>query len=268
MSTFVRLFRKSFLATLAVLLFSIIAPISSAADNVSLAGPSDCDANAIIRCGVHSTNDLMSKYQADPYVRAVYRHFGISQADMNNLLTTNVAGRVTRTGKVYINSQASAVATGAMTGGRQNMPGSTKVNTASGPFFMRPPSVSFQESSLPAFVSMKNGQFQFAVIASCGNAVMATPKAAPPAPATPTVQQAPTPTPTQTQSQTQNVVVETTQAVSAPTPVAAAPAAPAAPAKALVNTGSAIGAPLIAAFVTVGLGYTFFRWYTLSRLSG
>jgi hypothetical protein len=268
MSTFVRLFRKSFLATLAVLLLSILAPISSAADNVSLAGPSDCDANAIIRCGVHSTNDLMTKYQADSYVRAVYRHFGISQADMNDLLTTNVAGRVTRTGKVYITSQASAVATGAMTGGRQNMPGSTKVSTASGPFFMRPPSVSFQESSLPAFVSMKNGQFQFAVIASCGNAVMATPKAAPPAPATPTVQQTPA-TPTQTQSQTQNVVVETTQVVSTPAPVTVAPApAPAAPAKTLVNTGSTIGVPLLVALATVGLGYTFFRWYMLSRLSG
>jgi hypothetical protein len=261
---------------IALLGFSLItlSPVNAFADSITIAGPSDCDNNAIIRCGVHSTAALMSAYQSDPYTQAVFRHFSISQADMNNLMVNNVAGRVTRTGKVYINSQAQAVATGAMTGGRQNMPGSTKVNTKSGVFFMRPPSISFQESSLPAFVSMKNGQFQFAIIASCGNAVSAIPKPAPqptpaPAPAAP-VTPAPAPTPTQTQSQnqsqTQTVVVQTAPVVT-PTPVPApAIAAPVTPAKTLVNTGSSLALPVLSAMSAFGLGYYCFRKWMFSRL--
>jgi hypothetical protein len=241
---------------IALLGFSLItlSPVNAFADSINIGGPSDCDNNAIIRCGVHSTAALMSAYQSDPYTQAVFRHFSISQADMNNLMVNNVAGRVTRTGKVYINSQAQAVATGAMTGGRQNMPGSTKVNTKSGVFFMRPPSVSFQESSLPAFVSMKNGQFQFAIIASCGNAV--TPSPAP----------APTQTQSQNQSQTQTVVVQATPAVT-PTPVPApAIAAPVTPAKTLVNTGSSLALPVLSAMSAFGLGYYCFRKWMFSRL--
>jgi hypothetical protein len=261
---------------IALLGFSLItlSPVNAFADSINIGGPSDCDNNAIIRCGVHSTAALMSAYQSDPYTQAVFRHFSISQADMNNLMVNNVAGRVTRTGKVYINSQAQAVATGAMTGGRQNMPGSTKVNTKSGVFFMRPPSVSFQESSLPAFVSMKNGQFQFAIIASCGNAVSAIPKPAPqptpaPAPAAP-VTPSPAPAPTQTQSQnqsqTQTVVVQATPAVT-PTPVPApAIAAPVTPAKTLVNTGSSLALPVLSAMSAFGLGYYCFRKWMFSRL--
>jgi hypothetical protein len=273
-----RLPLRAWLTALLGLGLIALSPGNAFADSITIGGPSDCDNNAIIRCGVHSTAALMSAYQSDPYTQAVFRHFSISQADMNNLMINNVAGRVTRTGKVYINSQAQAVATGAMTGGRQNMPGSTKVNTKSGIFFMRPPSVSFQESSLPAFVSMKNGQFQFAIIASCGNAVSATPKPAPqptpvpvPAPAAP-VTPAPMPTPTQTQSQnqsqTQTVVVQTTPAVTpTPAPVPApAQAGTVTPAKTLVNTGSSLALPVLSAMSAFGLGYYCFRKWMFSRL--
>jgi hypothetical protein len=152
----------------------LVAPIiAPAANAISIGGPSDCDSNAIIKCGAHSTGALMSAYQSSAYVRGVYAYFGISQSDMAHLQSTNVAGHVDKDGKVYVDNRSNPVATGAVTGGRQDMPGSHKVNQGGAVFYVRPPSVSFQQNSLPAFVAVKNGQFQFAVIASCGNAVRA-----------------------------------------------------------------------------------------------
>lgn len=205
----------------------VIAPAVSA---ISISGPSDCDNNAIISCGAHSTGALVQAYNGSGYVQKVYAYFGISNADMANLQATNVAGRVTRDGKVFVDGRSDPVATNAVTGGRQNIAGSTQVNFQGITFFKRPPSVSFQQNTLPAFVSMKNGQFQFAIIASCGNAVRATPTMTPhaavaPAKAVSTPQAKPakpTPAPaapTQSQSQSQqqsqqvNVNNSTTQNV-------------------------------------------------------
>ncbi|MGH7193147.1 MAG: hypothetical protein ACREJM_06375 [Candidatus Saccharimonadales bacterium] len=199
------------------------------AANLSIGGPSDCDDNAIIRCGAHSVNELVNKYDDKAYVRGVYAAFGISNGDMAALPSNAVEGRVTKQGDVYAGGRL--VATNAITGGRQYITGSTKVNFNGAVFFSRPPSVSFVPDSLPAFVSMDNGSFRFAIIASCGNAVRATPvvtktavapakpvsKPKPPhqkpqkpapTPTQPTPTPAPqtqTPAPTQTQTQTQTV---------------------------------------------------------------
>ena len=164
------------LAAVFVSLSLIITPLVSAS-NVPIGGPSDCDNNAIIRCGVHSVGQLMDDYQGSAYVRAVYSAFGISNADIANLRQTAEVGTVTKQGEVLVNGQV--VARQAMTGGRQNIAGSTAVNVNGAKFFKRPPSVSFLSSSLPAFVAMSDGRFQFAVIASCGNAVSGTPTTPP-----------------------------------------------------------------------------------------
>ena len=150
-----------------------------AASAISIGGPSDCGGNAMIHCGAHSSEALTNAYNSRAYVRGVYAEFGITQGDIANLPSTNVAGRVTKDGNIFVDGQSNAVATNAVTGGRQNIPGSTKVNHQGAIFYRRPPSVSFQQASLPAFVSMQNGQFQFAVIASCGNAVSAQPVSPP-----------------------------------------------------------------------------------------
>jgi outer membrane biosynthesis protein TonB len=115
-------------------------------------------------------------------------------------------------------------------------------------FYQRPPSVSFQMDALPAFVSMKDGRFQFAILASCGNAVMATPRvvASKPRPAAPAVQPTPAPSPTpppaapaqmQSQSQNQQVVVQAPPATAAAAPTPAPTPAPAPVAQPLPNTG-------------------------------
>jgi hypothetical protein len=217
-----QLYRKEFItmfitvAGLLMLLLSLI--LAPAASAINIGGPSDCDNNAIIRCGAHSTGALINDYNSSAYVRGVYAEFGISQGDISNLPNTNVAGRVTKSGDVFIDGQSKPVATGAVTGGRQDIAGSTKVNHQGAVFYRRPPSVSFQQDSLPAFVAIQNGRFQFAVIASCGNAVSAQPTSPPkqhaavaPAHAVsrPKPQQ-PAPAPVQTQSQSQEVNVSNT----------------------------------------------------------
>lgn len=277
------------------LMLACVLTFAPAAGAISVGGPSDCDDNAIIKCGAHSTSELIADYNASAYVRGVYAFFGISNGDMSSLPGNDVAGSVTKNGNVFVNGQSKAVATNAVTGGRQNIAGSTRVNSGGAIFFVRPPSVSFQQDSLPAIISMKNGVFQFAVIASCGNAVKATPTQSPtpqavtPAPVKPktpvtrTTAPKPTPAPTQMQQQTQsqnqsvNVTNTNTQNVTAATPTpaaqptAAAPttsvqtsSAPAAQPTSLVNTGptGTIGAFLIA----VAAGVFGYRRYLIRKM--
>lgn len=282
--------KKLFTGSLIGLVFGLLLVSMPAASALTIGGPSDCDNNAIIKCGAHSTGALINAYQGDPYVQKSFAYFGISNADIANLPATNVSGRVTKDGKVFVDGQSQAVATNAVTGGRQNMPGSTQVNYQGITLFKRPPSVSFQQQSLPAFVAMKNGQFQFAVIASCGNAVRAQAVKQPPVavgqakavskpPAKPQPQPtkaAPAPTQTQSQSQSQsqsqevNVSNSNTQNIqTTQTTTPQSTAQPAAQETAtqptnLVNTGPT---GLVGLFLTVSLASTWvFRRFMTSRL--
>jgi hypothetical protein len=156
--------------------FAIVSLGSSLAGALTLSSGRDCDDNAVLRCGALTTGELQSKYHGTGVV-GIFNHFGISGQDINNIGSTAVAGQVTKSGNVMVNGQV--VATNAITAGRQNMPGSTLVMAGGVKFYQRPPSVSFASSSLPSFVVMKNNQFAFAIIASCGNPVAATPVAKP-----------------------------------------------------------------------------------------
>jgi len=145
------------------------------AENLSFNTVTDCDANAVIRCGSVTTAQLISRYNngtstnSAKSIHDIYSSFGISSSDIQTIGTTAVAGRVTKSGAVFINGTSTAVATGAVTAGRQNIAGSTAVTRNGTTFFKRTPSVSFQSNSLAAFVVMKNGTFQFAVLAACAN---------------------------------------------------------------------------------------------------
>lgn len=156
----------------------------------------DCDNNAVIYCGVSTIGDLASKYNngdghnSAASIQHIYSWFGISSNDMQSLDTTAKNGKVTDKGNVYFGDDL--VATDAVTGGRQNMTGSTAQSNQGTNFYSRPPSVSFQSQSLDAYVIMKNGVFQFAVLKSCGNPVKATAKPAP----QPQPKPQPTPQPT------------------------------------------------------------------------
>jgi LPXTG-motif cell wall-anchored protein len=181
----------------------------------------DCDDNAVIKCGADSTQELIQKYNNQADVRAIFDSFGISPAEVARIGSTAVAGIVNRDNQVVVNGEV--VATGAMTAGRQNMSGSTAISAGGTTFYKRPPSVSFQTQRLKAFVVMTgDGRFAFAILGSCGNPVIATPKQpkpqtqpkpqpTPPAPTqpkpqpqAPTPQPAPAPAPQQNNNQQQN----------------------------------------------------------------
>lgn len=136
-------------------------------------GARDCDANAVIYCGVMSPEELQTKYAGNASVANIFNHFGISAADISRMNTTAQPGEITKSGNVLVNGKV--VATGAVTAGRHNMPGSTKVTFKGTTFYTRSPSVSFGSGTLPALVVMENGRFAYAVLASCGNPVKAKP---------------------------------------------------------------------------------------------
>jgi LPXTG-motif cell wall-anchored protein len=185
-------------------------------------------------CG-HSASELRQLYtRVDTDVTA------------KNIMNGNTTyGAVTKSGQVVVAGKV--VATNAISYGRTDLSGSQAVGSSGDPLYGRPPSVSFLSNSLPAMVHITNGTFRYAIIESCGNLIMATPKVvavAKPAP-TPTPAPAPAVTPPpavnvtqiqyQTQSQTQ------TQTTAPVTTVAAKPAPAAAPAAAtspLPQTGA------------------------------
>ena len=104
---------------------------------------------------------------------------------------TAEVGSVTKSGEVILDGKV--VATKAVTAGRLNISGSTKHTNNGTVYYTRPPSVSFLNNSLSAYVVMDNGKFKYAVLISCGNPVVGTPKVVTP---TPTPTKKPTPTPT------------------------------------------------------------------------
>jgi hypothetical protein len=164
--------KSGLLGVLIILAAFIYMPTSVHA--LTVASSRDCDSNAVISCGALSINELQSKYNNNQSVQNIYNAFGISGNDMHNMDATAVAGTVTLGGRVIVNGHT--VANKAETAGRQAMAGSHSEDFNDTVFYRRTPSASFASSSLPAFVVMdKNGRFDFAIIASCGNPVNAHP---------------------------------------------------------------------------------------------
>jgi len=160
---------------------------------VAQAAAKDCNSNAIMWCGAYSRTEWAYKvvggdgHNSAANLQAIYKAYGVSVEEMK----VAVDGSVTKDGKVVVNGKT--VATNAKSIGREYMPGSVKQNGV----WLRPTQVSFKSDSLDAFVYTKNGVFEWAVIKSCGNAVVATPVTKPtpkPVPVTP-AQPTPTPTP-------------------------------------------------------------------------
>ena len=129
--------------------------------------------NAMIYNGVYSTQELKQKMTNGDGVRSGsqlqqdFAAHGISVSTIQK--TTAFNGYVTKGGRVIVGEKT--VATNAKSYGRTYLEGSTK----EGALYSRPTSVSFNQSKLPAFVFMENGQFKFAIIKSCGNLTTATP---------------------------------------------------------------------------------------------
>jgi uncharacterized repeat protein (TIGR01451 family) len=133
------------------------------------AQPRDCDNNAILRCGAYSVSELHKKMDQHDDAEKIYAYYGISKDDLKH----TVNGTVHKNGNVVVDGKV--VATDARSTGRQNIPGAGTSYIKSINVYERPTQVSFRSDSLSAFVRMKDGKYQYAVIKSCGNPVKAKP---------------------------------------------------------------------------------------------
>ncbi|HET7320790.1 MAG TPA: hypothetical protein VFI84_04395 [Candidatus Saccharimonadales bacterium] len=164
-------------AVLPLLMFPTMAGALSAGGDKTV----NCDDNAVLYCGALSSDNLIHKYDngdgknSAQSIHDIYSYtkFGITSTEVHAIGSTAVAGTVTKTGNVIVGGKV--VATNAMTAGRQQLSGGTKTSSGGTTFYVRSPSVSFTQDTLDAYVVMKNGAFQFAILSSCGNPVAATP---------------------------------------------------------------------------------------------
>lgn len=150
--------------------FSIVplaTPVSAAATG------GECDDNAVVRCGIYSTDDLKKKYTGD--VKAVYNHMGITDGMINGTSATIKNGTVLKNGDVVVDGKV--IATGAVTVGRHNIGNSTQFTAGGSTFYQRPTTVSFVTRDVfEAYVFVDNdGKFLGAVLKPCGNPVTAKP---------------------------------------------------------------------------------------------
>jgi hypothetical protein len=208
------------------------------ADNVSFQTARDCNANAIINCGSLNVGQLTSAYNANPYAQKVYSYFGISSSDIKNLPSTARAGHVDKNGNVYLNGRSATVATSAITAGRQNTSGSKAVKSEGVTFYTRPLSAAITTNSADAYVVMSKDGFDYAIIASCDNPVVAS-IAKPAKPKQPPV--------------------------TAPA-VPAKPTAPTTPQGTLVNTGPISGSAIVLFVTAIIAGTATSYYYQLRKL--
>ena len=143
----------------------------------------DYSDNAVIKGGTYSMKELRHKYNNDTTkgTKDIFRYFGITSDTVNNKKVSS--GYVTRGGDVVVDGKV--VADNAVTAGRQYIAGGSKKVSYSGTtFYTRKPSVSFQQSSLSAYVFFNSdGTFAGAVVKDCGNPVKADNKVKPKNPA-------------------------------------------------------------------------------------
>lgn len=139
----------------------------------------DCSANAVIKCGVGSVDDIRSKFDADASTRNIFAAYGLTSDVIHN--ATSKSGETTINGDVIVDGQV--VATGAHSAGRQYISGSTQKNSNGTTYYDSPNQTAFRSNSISVIAFFDgNGQFIGAVMYDCGNPVAGTAKPVPPKP--------------------------------------------------------------------------------------
>lgn len=165
--------KKTLVSALAVSLAVIAAgPVTVSAAEVTFNSKRNCDTNSILHCGAMNTAELQDKYTADSKAKAVYTAYNINEQDVQDIGAHAVAGSVSKSGNVEVNGKV--VANSAESAGYHNMPGSTAASHGGVTFYNSPPSSSFVSERIDAYVVLnQDGQFRYAILASCGNPVKA-----------------------------------------------------------------------------------------------
>jgi hypothetical protein len=153
--------------------------IGSNANALDINTGQDCDAWSIIKCGASSSAEVKNKAAASPYIAAAYAHFGISGDELKDLASNAVRGTVykDRDGNSEVVVAGRVVATNLKVAARLRVTASdTKVPIGNGRvMFVRGLRSYWSHESGPAYVLMKDGVFQFAILASCGNPISGKP---------------------------------------------------------------------------------------------
>lgn len=167
----IKIFAAGLGISLAVFILSGFGTVYAA--NVSFNSERDCNANSIIKCGAMSVSELQSDYKADSKTRAVYDWYGIKQADIDNMGQTAVAGIAHKNGNITVDGKV--VAKDSISAGYNSGANRTKVTHNGVTFYNTASTAIFAEEKLDAYVVLnENGQFQYAILASCGNPMKAT----------------------------------------------------------------------------------------------
>lgn len=167
---------------LVISLVMIVLGASKTAAAVSFGGKKDCNSNSIINCGATTASELYSKYLTSEKAQHVYSAFGISAGDIRNLDSTAVAGYATKSGNVYLNN-GQLVATDDFSAGFNPKGNHSTQHTFAGTTYYNTKSqFAFLSDSITGWVVMRNGKFQFMILASCGNPVVGKPVLPPPKP--------------------------------------------------------------------------------------
>lgn len=236
------MFARAFAIMIASTLFALAPASAHAASR-------DCSANAVVYCGATTISELTRKLQngdgkqSGSKLRSEMQQVNATITAEN--LRNTVPGYVYKDGHVTANGKR--VANNAYSYGRQNISGSTQ----QGSLYKRSTNTSFNSERLEARVYMKDGVFQWAVILSCGNPVVATPVKAPAKkvakPQVPNIVNAITIVNVQAQQQQQQQQTQPT-VTPAPAPVPQPAPAPApAPVKTLPDTGAETAVVTLAA---------------------
>lgn len=166
---------------------------SQGVNALSINAPRDCDDYAVIHCGALSTSEL-KKHYSDKGVATMYSYYHITSSQVSSMDSTAVSGSVQDDGTVTVKGKV--VASNARTIARKFIKGSSTVTQNGVTFYPRHVTTEFARSTSAAFVVMKDGVFQFAILAPCGNPIIATPKQLPKPAPTPAPTPSPSPTPT------------------------------------------------------------------------
>lgn len=136
----------------------------------------NCNDDAIIRCGALTQKELLKNYDANTGdVQSIYRHYGITRADIAGTASDIVHGTVYQDGRVVVNGKT--VATGAYSVSRvrftsQGVPRNVVIN---GKTYYEGPSMRIFTGPVDAFIYMRDGVFHKAILSSCANPLIATP---------------------------------------------------------------------------------------------
>lgn len=173
-------FKKTIIGLFAAV--GLVFAANVALQNVAVA--QDCSTNSIIQCGVVSREDLRTKYNASPELKALYgnpmthsaKDYGLQGNDIDRVVSKGKDGMLCKNGDLIVDGRV--VVENSWTVGRESHNSPYRypftVNSTAGPhtYYYGTTQVSFGEKTIctPVYVLFNDeGEIEFSVMTACGN---------------------------------------------------------------------------------------------------